>query len=61
VVTVGKLNITHFILKDIEKDKQTLPSSSSSSPPSQLQETTTTGSMGNNPKLATSELVVLLL
>jgi CheY-like chemotaxis protein len=49
VVTIGKLNVTHFFSENIERDEQTLPLS----PTPQLQDTT--GSTGNNPKPVTSE------
>jgi CheY-like chemotaxis protein len=48
VVTIGKLNVTHFFSENIERDEQTLPS------PPQLQERTI-GSTGNNPRQVTSE------
>ena len=51
VVTIGKLNITHFFSENIERDEQTL---APPPPPQQLQEITT-GSIGNNSRQVTSE------
>jgi PleD family two-component response regulator len=49
VVTIGKLNVTHFFSENIERDEQTLP------PPTPQLQQTTIGSIGNNPKQVTSE------
>jgi len=53
VVTIGKLNVTHFFSENIERDEQTLPLPSPRPTP-QLQQTTI-GSIGNNSKQVTSE------
>ena len=53
VVTIGKLNVTHFFSENTERDEQTLPLPSPRPTP-QLQQTTI-GSTGNNPKQVTSE------